>query len=361
MHVNKFDIYPHDQQIGVGVGFTDLTGWIEDGIVIDFDFDIDLTKNAFLNSLQFNLEIFNPVTNQRWITDSYSFSPANAVVSNGVQQLIENTTRGYILRAGDQFNEVIINVGPQALGLQSYTGRFAQKMSWQDWVQNLNVDPIFFNALEPNNNFNNKVSNYSVLNGYEVRMSIFANVDGTSPLGVSGATDYLFLSPNLKMFNYEDDGNITPIWSCLIETFDVTGTTNLGGAVLTGQDTLFRVTWTNSGGPVGSLGNLWGINRIEETLQPGYAKTEMSSINLPIPAPNQLLKPTGANTLLDLSLVGGNVVFECLIDGSVAQAGINYNLSSRIHDPAVPINPDDKITEQGVLKDTEASVQKIVE
>lgn len=361
MHVTKFDIYPHDQQIGVGTGFTDLVGWVEDGIVIDFEFDVDLTKNAFLNSLQFNLEIFNPITNQRWITDSYSFNPANAVVSGGVQQIIDNTTRGYILKAGDQFNEVIISVGTQTAGIQKYEGRFAQKMSWQEWVQNLNVDTVFFNATEPNNNLNNKVSNYSVLNGYEVRMSIFANLDGTSPLGVSGNTDYLFLSPNLKIWDYEEDGLATPIWSCVIETFDVTGTTNLGGAVLTGQDTLFRTTWTNSGGPVGSLGNLWGINRIEETLQPGYAKTELSSLNLPKPAPTQLLKPTGANTLLDLSLNAGDVVFECLIDGSVAQAGINYNLSSRIHDPTTPINPDDKITEQGILKETEAAVQKEVE
>jgi hypothetical protein len=360
MHVTKFDLYPHNQQIGVGTGFTDLTGWVEDGIAIDFEFDVDLTKSAFINSLQFNLEIYNPITNQRWIVDSYSFSPANAVVSGGVQQIFENTTRGYILRAGDQFNDVIINVGSQALGIQKYTGRFGQKMSWQEWVANLNVDTIFFNPLEPLNNLNNKVSNYSVLNGYEVRMSIFANVDGVSPLGVSGNTDYLFLSPNIKIYDYEEDGNVIPIWSCVIETWDVAGNVNLGGAILTGQDTLFRVTWTNSTGPLALLGNIYGINRIEETLQPAYAKTEMSSINLPIPSPNQLLKPS-VGTLLDITLVGGLVVMECLIDGNVAQSGINYNLSSRIHDPAITINPDDKITEQGVLKDTEASVQKIVE
>lgn len=361
MHVNKFLIYPHNQQISGGTGFTDMVSWNEDGLAIDFEFDLNLNLQAFLNSLEFHLEIFNPVTNQRWVVDKFPISVANVVVSNGVQQIIENTTRGYILETGDQFNEVIINIGTQAGGLQKYEGRFAQKMSWQDWVQNLNVDTIFFNASEPNNGFNNKVSNFSLLNGYEVRLGIFANVNGVSPLGVSGSTDYLFLSNTIGVFNYEDDGLPTPIWSCVIETFDASGNVNLGGAILTGQDTLFRVTWTNSTGAVTSLGNLWGINRIEESLQPAYAITEMSSINLPIPAPNQLLKPTGANTLLDMSIVGGNVVFECLIDGNVAQAGVSYNLSSRIHDPAIPINPDDKITEQNVLKDTEASVQKIIE
>jgi hypothetical protein len=334
MDVDKFNIYAHNEPIGAGSFSTDKTSWNEDGLVVDFNFTLDLNKQAFMNSLDFKLVAYNPSTNQFWELDSYSFSPATAIVSGGVQQLNETTTRGYILKSGDQFNDVQIAVGSQAAGIQNYAGRFAQKISWQDWIQNLDVDPIFYDATEPNDNLNDKASNYSLLNGYEIRLAIFSNLFGVSPLNVSGNTDYLFLSPTITVYDYEEDGNPSPVWSCVIETFDSINNTNLGGAVLSGQDTLFRATWTNSGGAITSLANIWGINRIEETGQQGYDITEMSSLN--DPAASQILKPN-SGTKLFVYLNAGNVVFECFVDGSQVSAGTEYNLSSRIQD-LVPSN-----------------------
>ena len=358
MHVTKFDIFPHEKQIGVDTGNTDVTVWNEDGLVVDFEFDVNLNLDAYMNSLDFILVAYNTVTGQYWEIDKYSFSPATSVVSGGVQQVIESSTRNYILRSGDQFNDVTINVGSQAAGLQNYSGRYAQKISWQDWLLNLDVDTIFFDANEPNNNFNDKSSNYSMLNNYEIRLGVFSNLSGTSPLGVSGLTNYLFLSPNIRVYDYEEDGNPTPIWSCVIETFDATGTISLGGSILTGQNTLFRATWTNSGGPVTSLANIYGINRIEETGQAGYDIIEMSSINLPLPAGQQILEAS-VGSLLDLTLVGGNVVMECLIDGALVISGFSYNLSSTIRDTLQVT--EGKETESGVSKDTETSIQKVIE
>lgn len=359
MHVNKFDIYTHEKQIGVDPGTTDAITWNEDGLVVDFEFDLNLNLDAVQNSLNFVLLAYNNTTERYFELDSYAFSPAVAVVSGGVQQITENTTRGYILESSDQFNEVIINVGTQAAGLQKYEGRFAQKISWQDWLQNLSVDTIFFDSAEPENNLNDKASNYSNLNDYSIRLGIISNVNGTSPLGITGATDYLFISPDIKVFDYDKDGVEPPVWSCVIETFDSTGLVNLGGAILTGQDTIFRATWTNSVAPVTSLTSIYGINRLEETNQPGYAITEMSSLNLPLPAGQQTLDPS-VGTLLDMNIVAGTVVMECLIDGNLVISGVNYNLSSRIHD-SLSVIVDGKVTETGVLKSTETSVQKIIE
>ena len=186
-------------------------------------------------------------------------------------------------------------------------------------------------------------------------MSVLSNVYGVGAFN-SGTTDYLFNSPKITLYDYTKDGNVTPIWSCEIETFNNANNSNLGGAILSGQDTLFRATWTNSVGAVSSLVDLWGINRIEETGQLGYEITEMSSIN--DPATNQLLIPS-SGTKLFMYLNAGLVVMECLIDGSSVVSGINYNLSSRIQDEKTLV--EGKITEAGVLKDTENSIQKIVE
>ncbi len=328
MNVNLFDIYPHDKQIASSNGYSDMTAWNEDGLAVDFDFDIDLNKDAHVNNLDFKLLAQNPTTGNIFELDSFNYPIAGAVVSGGVQQFNITTTRGYTLKNNDQFNDVTINVGSNIGGVQSYNGRFAQKVSWQEWIQNLDVNTIFYDSGEPFNNFNDKASNYSALNGYEIKLAISANLFGTNSFGVSGLTDYLFLSPALKVFDYKEDGLIPAVWSGVIETFNPLTSVSLGGAILTGQNTLFRTTWTNSNGAVTSLADMWGINRIEIANQLGYDITEMSSIN--DPATNQLLIPSNG-TKLDMYLSGGNVVMDCLIDGALASSGVNYNLSSRIN------------------------------
>jgi len=358
LNFTKFDILTHNKQLGVLNGTTDVTAWNEDGVLVDYTFNLDLNKEAVLNSLDFLLVAYDPITKKYFELDKYSFNIFPAIVSGGIQQLILNATRGYILKNGDQFNDVNLEVGANVANLQDYNGLISQKFSWQDWIENLDVDTIFFDPTKPNNNRNIKSSNYSFLNGYEIRLAFFGNVFGTSYLGVSGLTDYLVLTPPLTVYDYQQDGNVTPVWSETIETFDASGTTNLGGAILTGQDTLFRSTWVNSVGPVTSLTGLWGINRIEETNQIGYAITEMSSLNEP--ATNQLLKAKPTLTFLDIQLVSGNVVLECLIDGNIAESGVEYNLSTRIQ--------DDNFTVIGKLtsplnetKDTSGTVETKVE
>ena len=348
MDVNLFDIYPHNKQIASSNGYSDIIAWNEDGLAIDFSFDLDLNKDALINSLDFKLIAENSTTGDVFELDSFNYPIAGAVISNGVQQLNVATNRGYILENSDQFNDVTINVGANVGGLQSYNGRFAQKVSWQEWIENLDVNTVFYDNGEPFNNFNDKSSNYSALNGYEVKLAISANLYGTNPFGISGLTDYLFLSPSLKIFDYEKDGNVTPIWSGVIETFNPLTSSNLNGAILTGQNTLFRTTWTNVGGAVTSLDGIWGINRIEISNQLGFDITELSSINTP--ATNQLLIPSNG-ALLDVYLSGGNVVMDCLIDGSLASSGVNYNLSSRINEGFEP--PFLKVTSpSGTQKDT---------
>jgi len=348
MDVTKFDIYPHDKQIASSNGYSDITAWNEDGLEIDFSFDIDLNKSALVNTLDFKLLAQNPTTGNIFELDSFNYPIAGSVISSGVQQFNITTTRGYILNNNDQFNDITINVGANVGGLQSYNGRFAQKISWQEWIQNIDVNTIFYNSAEPFNNFNDKASNYSALNGYEIKLAISSNIYGTNPFGVSGLTDYLFLSPALNVFDYDKDGLTPEVWSGEIETFSALTSANLGGAILTGQDTLFRTTWTNSNGAVTSLADMWGINRIEESNQLGFDITEMSSIN--DPDTNQLLIPSNG-TKLDMYLSGGNVVMDCLIDGALVSSGVNYNLSSRIN--ASNISPFFKATSpNSIQKDT---------
>lgn len=352
MHVNKHDIYAHNKQLGVDTPSTNMTSWNEDGLLVDFEFSINQLQDAFLNSLEFKLVAYNQTTQQFFELDSFPYNVANAIISNNVQQLNENTSRNYILLQNDQFNFVKLQTGSLVAGSQFYSGQFAQKIKWQDWLQNAGVDTVFYDNSKPNDNLNYKTSNYSQLLGYSIHLAIFSNLDGKNQFGVAGNTNYLFLSPEITVYDYDTDANTliggTEVWSCQIETFEPTTMTNLNAAILSGQDTLFRATWTNSGGAVSSLTDLWGINRIEETEQPGDLITEMSSVNLP--DTNQLLKPS-TGTLLNIYLNSGKVVMECLIDGSLVVAGKSYNLSSRIHrDTFEPTGTYKQMSPSGQIK-----------
>lgn len=356
INFDKFQIFQHNDDIVTGLGYTDATLWPEDGIVIDFDFDLNLNQNAFLNRLDFVLLAFNTVTEEDFELNKFSMPISGAIVSAGVQQLGVSTTRNYILSTGDQFNFVKLSIGPNVGGFQHYTGQFAQKISWQNWIELLDADTVFFDSNKPNDNLNLKASNYSGLFNYEIRMSVKANVTGVSLLGVTGTTNYLFNSPNIKIFDYD----LPTDWSGIIETFKASNGAPLDGAILSSEDTLFIITWTKASGPVTDISDFWAIHRIEETQQNGYAIDELSSIRQ-FPASNRIV-PIAPATQLDMSIVSGKVVTTCLIDSNKLTPGIGYNLSGRISDgipPPAPFNV--KLTEAGIPKLTESGDYKIIE
>lgn len=339
---NKFDIYTPEKVIGIDTGSTDAELWNEDGIAIDYNFEINLNKSAFLNTLRFVVLAYNFVTNRFFELDGYDYNIANPIISGGVQQFNIDETRGYNKSVGSQFNLAELTTGSQAAGIQEYDGKIGQKMPWQGWIFNPNADTVFFETSEPNDNLNFKSSNYSELNDYSIVIGFEANISGVSALGVGGDTDYLILAPVIIVYEYDEDGNVTAIWTGVVQTFNNDTMALLGTAVMSGTDTLMKITWTNSNGAVASLGNIWVIHRLEETNQNGFNIDELDTFST-FPSNNRLI-PKGTDTQLDMFIDSGNVVTECLIDGSLVTSGKQFNLSGRIGNPDDPIDPNSKLT-----------------
>lgn len=330
--LNDFRHFSHDETIGVDAGTTDFIGWNEDGLSCTFDFDIDLNKAAFINTLGVKLIAYNTVTDSYFELDNYEFDVSSTVVSAGVQQLNLNDTRGYILASGSQFNDVSIIVGANVAGIQTYTGTFSQKISWQTWIQNINADTVFYDSTEPLDNLNNKASNYSMLNDYEIKIALFTNIYGENPaLGISGNTDYLMLAGNISTYDYDLDWNPSPEWTATIETWDESEANNLGGEILTnGDNTLVKTTFVNNYAPIYDITDFWSIHKAQ--IQNGfYNNEELSSLILP--PTNQLPIPIPPATLLDMSIVGVDIVTKSLIDGSLLDPNENYRISSRVQSP----------------------------
>ena len=350
-----FNLFPYKYVVGVDSGFSSMVQWNEDGFTMEGSFDIDLNKDAVINTLEFRLIAENSTSGSFFELDSFVFNVANPIVVGGVQQFNLITSRNYSLESGSQFNDVSLTTGGNVGGIQTYNLRFSQKISWQDWIANNLADSIFYDNTKPNNNLNYKSSNYSALNGYEIKLSMFSNLSGTNDLGVGGLTNYHLLTPPITVYDYD----VSAEWTATIETFNPTNLADLGGAILTGQNTLFRITWVNSSGPVTDLSDFTAIHRIEETDQNGYDIDEVGTL-YSHPRNNRVI-PKGGFLNLDMYLDSGNVITECLINGSQLNSGIGYNLSGKIEVESV-INPNAKLTSPlNEVKDTSGTVETKVE
>lgn len=352
LNVTKFDIYPHNKIIGIDSPVTDLKpAFNEDGVAIDGTLSIALDKDAFINTMELALIAFNTVTENSFDLDTFLFDIAGSVVSSGVQQLIVNSDRGYNLLSTDQNTVVTLSVGSLVGDDQFYNLQIGQKIRWQDWINNLDADTIFFNASKLNDNLNFKSSNYSELNDYEIRLALRFNVFGTNILGQSGNTIYQGLTPKLSIFDYGLDENVTPIWSYVIETWNEADSINLGGVVQSHEDTLMKIIWTNSGGPVTDIVGFYAINRIEVSQDTSNGIFELSSISTIPPPVNNLLKVIPSNLGTKISIIAGNVVAECLIESTLIDDSLDYNLSGTIVDTGAAFGAK-TTSPSGIIKTT---------
>lgn len=358
MYVTGFESFQHfvtDPTATTGTTKADL--WNEDGLCFKFDFWLDLAKNALLNSLKFLVIAYDSTTGNYFILNQYAINLNSVIISGGVQQINISDTRGYKLNTSDYFNKVVIATGSNIANKQYYQMYIGQKTPWQDWISNIDVDTIFYDNTKPQNNLNYKSSNYSNLNNYQIKFALLANVYGTNVLGISGNTDYLIITPDFLTYDYD----LPVTWVATIETFDETGTNNLGGVIRTDADTLFRITWVrDSAFNVGY--NFWAIHRIEEADESGYDIYEFSSIISSIA--NNKLKPVSGQTFLkvDVTPLTNTVVTECLIDYTKLDPSKSYKISGRLDDgTAVPYVPVGKLTEEDTLKITEDGQVKIIE
>ena len=354
----SMNLFTYKDVIGVDSGFTSIEQWNEDGFIAKGSFDLNIDRGALMNSLQFRLIAHNPTTGNFFTLDTYTFNILSSPVVSGVQQINLVNDRGYSLASGNVFNSATLTTSsnPISNGLKTFDFQIGQKISWQEWISNNNVDNIFYNSSEPNNNLNNKSSNYSLKQGYEIKFAIFSNVFGRDDQNVSGATDYLIASPSLEINDYDQDGNNTPLWSGVITTINPSNNTSLQGAILTGgSDTLFRITWSNISGPVTDVSNISIIHRIEESFQNGYDIDENGDTR-PNPSNNRLINKTGF-TQIHVYTSAGNVISECLIKGSELTAGTQYNLSGKIINTNALL-PKGKLTSPlSQLKDTSGTVE----
>ena len=363
--IDEINHFPHNINDTVLLdGFDDYRGWVEDGFEVVVPFDLNNDLNAKIQNLKVHFSAWNPSTDDRFDLQSYNYSlsggvliaqsPLNPYISYNI-----NTTRGFQLVNGSQFNNAVLTtLGPGLRGpinVDQYELKVGIKANFEEWISLPDANTVFYDVNEPNNGLNKKSSNYSLLNGYELVVIIETDVAaGLNIFGGALVTNYQFLSQPHAYYNYDLDNNVTPDWAVEIATLDENGA-NTSGIIQTSINTTIRATFTPLSGST-NLVNPYGIIRLNQNGGNIQTIFELSSIRESIVG--NLLIPLVGENYTKLTDDGSTVVLECLVDGSLLDASINYDLSATLRDDVGDIAIE---TELGVNLETELNDIIIIE
>jgi len=329
------EFYDHvtDFVDGVTTGNTSIETWIEEGFMLDGSFDIKVEAELVdIEELFIELIAKNTITDKLFVIKSYTIPTITQTVKTElltpfeqIQVLALDDTQGFLLKAGDQNNFLKISNGNLAFGNQNYGYQIGLKISWQDWEKLNTVDGSFFDTNELNNGLNKKADRFSGENDFVIRIRQVLRVRKGGII-----TTYNTTSPEIRVFDYEKDRNVTP---------DFTGTTvltdennnGLGDNLVQLEDSTVTVTYDD--GNVKTLALFEAITRLQVKVQgTDDSIHEISSLRGALSG--DILKPIAGETQLQKTIVSGNYTTKCLIDGAQLLDS-DYSISSELFEMAV--------------------------
>ena len=330
IRLDKLEFYPHTKDLGT-TGFTDYKGVIQDGVLCDYSFSSVVSSGAFIKQFDAKLVAWNTTDNSYFELENIPMPLTNQTITtqNGytVQIISLVNDRGFQLEGTDQFDLQTISTGNGTTGVVQYSGQIGFKIDWQEWLALNGADSVFYDSNQPNNGLNEKASRYSLLNNYEIRFLIVLNVSNAVSNGVD--TEYILSSPAFEIYDYDLDGNTTPEWTEVIETFNAGQVTNLNGTILKGQPTEIKATFTNITNPPTGTNGFHGVIRLEELNNPSKQKIhELSTLRNDYT--NNLLAPLTGEVRTKISHSGNDIILEAQTNDSLLDPNVCYGVSARI-------------------------------
>jgi len=373
-------VFPHNQNIGVDSGYTDFKGWVEDGVVLQIPFGLNLDQIARVQSLEVGVIAYNPIDGDLFVIDKFNISLSSQVLApNGTQYFTLDGTRNYKLEDGSQFNTLQLGhqgttfIKPSTVepGVDiTYNGYLltcGYKIPWQEW-DSIQANTSFFNPSQENNGLNKNTSNYAgstlpdtTPNPYIVAMSVMASVlvanEDSNDFGT--VTQYTSITSACTVNDYSE-GSSFPGWAVSIGTSTVGGA-DLEGNIADSENTLITTTYTPSGGDTSIITDPYGIDRFDNANGGPISIRELSSIR-GSESDNPLV-PVAGETFLKLTDNGTEIVTESMIDFNRIDPTIGKRITSRLGclSSSGGIPPGAKITESGIVKVTESGDIKVIE
>ena len=216
------------------------------------------------------------------------------------------------------------------IGLPSTTQtalfRIAFQTPWQEWIENLTVDNVFYDNTLPNNNKNQKTSNYSGVSGYEIYGILTLNVENN--VNPEQATVYNLYSDASTILKFDDVG-----WVGFTSTFryiDENGDPTLN--LLKSQNVRIEIDFDHALGII-ILADLKGFIWIEpenSTAQPWFLSTEKDYTDGLNPLQPTDTLVTGNTQFVEMVSIAGKVTLICQTNRDNLTSGVIYKVRGRL-------------------------------
>lgn len=320
-----------DEIVAFGSKLTNFSGWDGDFVGVRFAFETRAEYYATVKDCTFRLIAYKNDLEQFEISNT-SFNLGRGVFTDPnittYQYQLANIDyqNSFNITPSESFNRLTLasTVPVYGTAYQDWVGTLAFEVKWREWIANLDVDNIFYNATEPNNNLNEKTSNYSNLNGYD----IYGVVDLTIGSNQGADTVYRIMSDASIELDFDVSG-----------TNPVTGTTffydinnQLTDNIYNNQDVRIEIEFDHALGVLPSVsGEIW-IEVDGSTAKPWRLSTTKDWSNDLNPLQPSDTLATGNTTLVEVVNASNKVTLICKTNNLNLSPNINYNVYGRLDD-----------------------------
>ena len=329
------ELLNHAQGI-VNLGGSSYLGTVEDEVLTKSLLYLDTAKTESIDIIKFKVEGFNTVDGSTFECENIEIDTSGFPLdSNGVQLFDVNTTRGFQMASGVDKNFVkIVRDQTEDTGTKkAFWVYFAIRPRWEYWIENTNVPNELTDGTKQ---FNGKNQNWarldSVFNNWKLRFSIETNLNS------NGLVVNTKNSKNIYIRTFDESN----VWDGSITHYDETKTTNLftglnadnvrTNAILDNEKTLIEADFDleDVSGDVGTIGDYYGVIRIETFEQGGIKGIEM--ISSVLDNIDGILKPVSGSTKCKVEKISATKIrLSALIDNEFLNTSIvQYKTSARI-------------------------------
>jgi len=336
MFLEEFKFVPHDLDDASVNLYDDYKGWIEDGFQIQAPFKLNTDLGAYLTALTLDIVAYNDATGQQFTIQTNNFDLNSALVVAGVQQININQTNNFKIDNTSDFKTIELNnVGPNThltYNVEDYDLKRGVRFNFEEWIQLLSANAVYYNTAQLNNGLNLLTSNYSTtydtlpaIYDFQLRARLNASVSDSNNV----ITNYQFLSENLKAYYYDLELDKIPHWIGSIEILDLSS--NVINAIYDNQNTRIKATFIkNVLNLPADLVDPWGWLRLD--IQQGDINTPYQISTLYNPITSSPLIPLPAETRCKITNSGATILLEAEIDHTKIPAGSILSVSARISD-----------------------------
>ena len=308
-----------------GTSYTDFNGWNGDLNGETFSFKTDVSKNAIVTKAIFRVVADNGTGFFQLFSQSIPLPNPQTVnlFGENFQVLNVGVINSFNLPSNEVINQISLRAAIPLVAAteQVWTGGIGFQVSWREWIENLAVPPTFIDYAEPNDNRNNKSSNYSGALGYDIKtiLTLVVENDGAT-------TEYDLLSDSSVIEDFDTGGGT---FVGTVKTYDSIGAVD---NLFTNEDVRIEIEFAHALGVL-VLGDLDGMIWIEAdqgTAQPHFlssVKDYTSSINPLVPTDTLI---TGNATLVEVISINNLVTLICKVDSSKLTEGQSYNIYGRL-------------------------------